>query len=69
MANQFNVLLARDVINGQQGRATANINGSVQDMFYVRNIEVTFTKIRQKLRRWTIQVLNIRLLVGQVQER
>ena len=44
MANQFNVLLARDVINGQQGRATANINGSVQDMFYVRNIEVTFTK-------------------------
>ena len=44
MANQFNVLLARDVINGQQGRATANINGSVQDMSYVRNIEVTFTK-------------------------
>ena len=37
-------LLARDTISGQRGKAYATINGSVEELFHVKNLEATFTK-------------------------
>jgi hypothetical protein len=35
------ILQAGDTINGQEGRATVNINGSISDLFFAKNIEAT----------------------------
>lgn len=35
-----------DAISGQEGRAYATINGNVEEMFYVRNIEATAEKTK-----------------------
>jgi len=37
-------LRAGDTISGQEGKATANIDGNVQDMFFVKSLEATFDK-------------------------
>ncbi|MCK9445037.1 MAG: phage tail tube protein [Tissierellaceae bacterium] len=43
-------LHAGDTISGQEGKATAIIDGSVQDMFYIKNLEATFEKIKTEVR-------------------
>ncbi len=37
-------LRAGDTISGQEGKATANIDGKVRDMFFVKSLEATFDK-------------------------
>lgn len=37
-------LKAGDTISGQEGRATANIDGNIQDMFFLKTLEATFEK-------------------------
>ncbi len=37
-------LRATDVISGQEGKATATIDGNVQDMFYIKSLEASFDK-------------------------
>jgi hypothetical protein len=43
-------LHAADTISGQEGRATANIEGNIQDMFYVKTIEASFTKNKAEIK-------------------
>jgi len=43
-------LKAGDIISGQEGKATATINGSVELMAYVKNIEATFEKQKSEIR-------------------
>lgn len=37
-------LRAQDVLSGKEGKATAIIDGSVEDLFFVRSLEATFEK-------------------------
>lgn len=39
-------LKLEDTISGQEGRAYATINGSIEEMFYARNIEATAEKTK-----------------------
>jgi hypothetical protein len=43
-------LNARDTISGQEGRAYAVINGNVEEMFYVKDIEATAEKAKAKVK-------------------
>lgn len=43
-------LRADDTLSGQEGRATANIEGSIQDMFYIKSLEATFDKQKMELK-------------------
>ena len=44
------ILNAGDTISGQEGKATAIINGEVKDMFYIKTIEATIEKNKQEVR-------------------
>ena len=44
------LLRASDTISGQEGKATANINGVIQDMFYVKSLEATFDKTKTEIK-------------------
>lgn len=44
------MLHAGDVINGAEGKATANLNGQVVDLFYLKNLEATFEKVKTEVR-------------------
>lgn len=43
-------LRAGDTISGQEGRATAIIEGSIQDMFFAKNIEASFEKSKAEIK-------------------
>lgn len=43
-------LRAGDTISGQEGKATAIIDGNVQDLFYIKSLEATFEKIKTEVR-------------------
>lgn len=43
-------LRAGDTISGQEGKATANINGIITDMFYLKNLEATFEKTKTEIK-------------------
>ncbi|MCI9140265.1 phage portal protein [bacterium 1XD42-8] len=43
-------LRAGDIISGQEGKATAVIDGAVHDMIYVKNIEATLEKNKTEVR-------------------
>lgn len=43
-------LKAGDTISGQEGRAYATINGNVEEMFYVKNLEATAEKRKTALK-------------------
>jgi hypothetical protein len=44
------MLRAGDTISGQEGRATATIGGSVQDMFFIKSMEATLEKIKAEVK-------------------
>ena len=44
-------LRAGDIISGQEGKATAVIDGAVHDMIYVKNIEATLEKNKTEVKR------------------
>lgn len=44
------ILNAGDVISGQEGKATAKINGEIRDMFYIKSLEATVEKNKQEIR-------------------
>lgn len=44
------ILRAGDTISGQEGKATAIINGEVRDMFYVKTLEATVEKQKLEVR-------------------
>ena len=44
------ILNAGDTISGQEGRATAKINGEIKDMFYIKSFEATVEKNKQEVR-------------------
>lgn len=41
---------AGDTISGQEGRAIAVINGSVQDLFFVKTLEASFEKTKAEVK-------------------
>lgn len=43
-------LRAGDTISGQEGKATAIIDGSVEDMFYIKTLEATFEKNKTEVK-------------------
>ena len=43
-------LNAGDTISGQEGKATAKINGEIRDMFYIKTLEATVEKNKQEVR-------------------
>lgn len=43
-------LRAGDTISGQEGKATAIIDGSIEDMFYVKTLEATFEKNKAEVK-------------------
>lgn len=43
-------LRAGDTISGQEGKATANIAGVIQDMFYIKSLEATFEKNKSEIK-------------------
>lgn len=43
-------LKAGDIISGQEGKATATINGSIENLAYVKNLEATFEKQKSEIR-------------------
>lgn len=43
-------LRAGDTISGQEGKATATINGSVVDMFYLKDLEATLEKNKTEVK-------------------
>lgn len=43
-------LKSGDTISGQEGRATAVINGNVEDMFYIKTLEATFEKLKTEVK-------------------
>ena len=43
-------LRAGDTISGQEGKATAVINGNVEDMFFVKTLEATFEKTKAEVK-------------------
>lgn len=44
------ILNAGDTISGQEGKATAKINGEIRDMFYIKTLEATVEKNKQEVR-------------------
>lgn len=44
------ILNAGDTISGQEGKATAKINGQIKDMFYIKSLEATVEKNKQEVR-------------------
>lgn len=44
------ILNAGDTISGQEGKATAKINGEIKDMFYIKTLEATVEKNKQEVR-------------------
>ena len=44
------ILNAGDTISGQEGKATAIIDGQVKDMFYIKTFEATVEKQKQEVR-------------------
>lgn len=44
------ILNAGDTISGQEGKVTANINGEVVDMFYIKTLEATVEKTKEEVR-------------------
>lgn len=44
------ILRAGDTISGQEGKATAIIDGQVRDMFYVKTLEATLEKNKLEIR-------------------
>lgn len=44
------LLRSGDTISGQEGKATATINGSVQDLFFLKTIEATFEKTKAEVK-------------------
>jgi hypothetical protein len=43
-------LRAGDIISGQEGRCTANIDGNIEEMAYVKNLEATLEKQKSEIR-------------------
>lgn len=43
-------LRAGDTISGQEGKATANIDGNVHDMFFIKSLEATFEKLKTEVK-------------------
>lgn len=43
-------LKAGDIISGQEGKATATIDGSVETMAYIKNLEAIFEKQKSEIR-------------------
>lgn len=43
-------LRAGDTISGQEGKATAVIDGAVQDLFFVKTVEATFEKNKAEVK-------------------
>ena len=43
-------LRAGDTISGQEGKATAVIDGNVEDMFYIKTLEATFEKNKTEVK-------------------
>lgn len=43
-------LRAGDTISGQEGKATAVIDGVVQDLFFIKNVEASFEKNKQEVK-------------------
>ncbi|MFC5703184.1 phage tail tube protein [Cohnella faecalis] len=43
-------LLARDTINGQEGRAYAKINNVNEEMFYIKKLEATIEKSKAEIK-------------------
>ena len=44
------ILRAADTISGQEGKATAKINGQIVDMFYIKTLEATVEKNKEEVR-------------------
>lgn len=44
------LLRAGDTLSGQEGKATATINGSVYDMFYLKDLEATLEKNKTEVK-------------------
>ena len=44
------ILNAGDTISGQEGKATANINGQIVDLFYIKTLEATVEKTKEEVR-------------------
>lgn len=44
------ILNAGDTISGQEGKATAKINGEIKDMFYIKSLDATVDKNKQEVR-------------------
>ena len=44
------ILAAGDTLSGQAGKATATINGSVEEMFYLKDIEATLEKNKTEVK-------------------
>jgi hypothetical protein len=44
------MLRAGDVISGLAGKATANIDGNIEDMFYIKNLNATMTKRKTEVK-------------------
>ena len=44
------ILAAGDTLSGQSGKATATINGSVEEMFYLKDIEATLEKNKTEVK-------------------
>lgn len=43
-------LRAQDAISGKEGKATIKVNDLVQDLFYVKQVEATFEKIKAEVK-------------------
>ena len=43
-------LRAGDTVSGQAGKASANIDGNVQDLFFVKTLEATFEKTKAEVK-------------------
>lgn len=41
---------AQDAISGQEGRAYATINGQVEEMFYLKDLEATVEKLKSEMK-------------------
>lgn len=42
-------LHAGDIISGQEGRATMNVEGSIENMFYIKQLEATVEKNKSEI--------------------
>lgn len=44
------ILRASDTISGKEGKATANINGTVHDLFYLKDLEADIEKAKEEVK-------------------